>query len=139
MNMEDRDDAILYYEFKYKTIMEIVGVIVKVISFYLVVSIASIGYIFTKEININEQGYLLISGGIISILFVIVLISIFYGVMTGLRDVETTLKKINSTLFIDLGMDRYFFRGKLVSLIVMICAVLIAVTIGSGFLIKYIQ
>ena len=131
-----RDDAILYYDFKNKYITKATEIIIKAFSFYLIVTLAISGYIFTKDIKIVESNYFLVVGSVVSILFVIILLSISWGVLTGLRDIENTLRKINYRTFSSLGMNEFFFRGKMVGIIVAICCCLIIFSIGFGFLIK---
>ena len=113
----------IFHDFQLKTLTETVNFLLKLVAFYFALLAACVGYLFTvkldPEIKTEILNGILVSSGIFSI----IVVSLSWGVITGLADINKGMKAIGETEYNKMRLNHYFQRGQLVSLIVVISCV----------------
>lgn len=123
----DQDAAKLFYEFKYRTVMEAATKLTQfALLFFSISSLITAVTVFNdfEEKTSDLVFYCIL---ILVVTFSIIGVSIMYGVITGLMQIRETLKVVSELTYEKLNMDAYFKRG-----IRVLFAVSAASIVGTG-------
>lgn len=117
------------FEFQWKALTESVQLIFRGIGIYFFLLLAVIGAIYNSKISGTELQVAIGATLAVSALFAPMMLFIAWGVIMGLNDIETTLRKLHPTQFSATGMDKFFRRGRLAARVAMGCAIAILLVI----------
>lgn len=125
----DQQAAILFYEFKYKTVMEAASKLMQfaIIFFSIASAITALSVLNDFDAELKK----LISRCIFVIVavFSVIGFSIMFGVISGLVQIRNTLRLVSVSTYERLDMDAYFKRGIIVLVAVAASAVIGVVSI----------
>lgn len=126
----------IYYEFQWRSLVQTVELLTKGVTYYFTILAAIAGYIFTAKLLPEEQKPLIIVIVMVSVLLAVIIITMGYGVLRGISQMETTLAQYNAVAFVELSMPAYFKRAKMVGIVVAVCCMLILITIAGALAVK---
>lgn len=115
--------AKLFYEFKYKTVMEAATKLTQFSLIFFSVSTFITAISAFTSFDEKTRIVVLYSMSIMVVVFSIIGASIMYGVITGLIQIRDTLRSISLDTYNNLRMDDYFRRGIVVLFIVAITSI----------------
>ena len=92
------DDLKLIYDFKFNAIKESALAVYKGMSFYLAITAALVGYVFTQDVSAEIKSKAVIIGISISLLSLIACSTIVYGIVKGLKSISELIKINNEEL-----------------------------------------
>jgi hypothetical protein len=126
------------FEFQWKALTESVQLIFRGIGIYFFLILAVVGAIYNSKITGTELQVAIGATIAVSVLFAPMMLFIAWGVIKGLNDLESTLKKIHPAQFDAAGMDAFFSRGRLAARVAMGCAItILLIIIAAVALIQY--
>lgn len=108
----------MIHDFQLKSLIETVNFLLKLVTFYFALLAASVAYVFASIINTTIKEIILTGIFGASILFSIAIISLSYGVITGLTDLNKGMLIIGKVEYKKMNLTNYFKRGIRVSYIV---------------------
>lgn len=119
----DQEAAKLFYEFKYRTVMEAATKLTQfALIFFSISSLITAATVF-NDFDEKTRELVFYSVLILVTAFAIIGIAIMYGVVTGLIQIRETLKVVSATTYKRLDMDAYFARGIRVLIVVSFASV----------------
>ena len=114
----NQEAAKLFYEFKYRTVMEAATKLTQfALIFFSISSLITATTVFS-DFDEPTRNLVFYSTLILVTVFTIIGVSIMYGVIAGLMQIRETLKTVSNTTYEKLNMDAYFKRGITVLFIV---------------------
>jgi hypothetical protein len=119
-----RDNIFLRYVHKsqQKWLWELANALIKGTAFYFAITAALIGYALSKNLSIQLQRLVLISGIVISVLFLIAAGACIWGMFRSIASVKRTFKLLSSGVIEDDELQGYFSAAKKVLWIAVICS-----------------
>lgn len=126
----------IYYEFQWRSIVQTVELLTKGVTYYFTILAAIAGYVFTARLLPEEKKPLIIVSVTVSVLLAAIIITMGYGVLRGIGQMEATLAHYNAVAFVELSMPAYFKRAKIVGIVVAVCCMLILITIAGALAVK---
>lgn len=109
----------IFVEFKTRTLIETVNLLTKGTTLYLAMLGIFAGYLITQDISGEIRGILLIISLITSILIMISIAAVSWGIYRGMNNIENTLKNIHNDAFYRAKMHEYFRDGRVVFWIIL--------------------
>ena len=121
----------LLHEFQRHSLTETVNLVLKLVTVYFALLAGSLAYVFSSSIDIALKNLILTGLFISSCLFIVSILALGYGVITGLSDIKKGMEEIGKTEYKKMNMNEYFQRGKNVTYIVLFSCTGIILTIIS--------
>lgn len=121
----DVEAAKIFYEFKYKTIMEATAKLTQFAILFFSISSLVTGFTVFNSFDSQTKTLVMYCGIIIVAVFAIIGGAISFGVIMGLNQIRETLKSISLDTYETLQMDAYLWRGTIV-----VCVVCVACALG---------
>src|SRR5258705_4521990 len=91
----------IYYEFQWRSVVQTIELLTKGVTYYFTILAAIAGYVFTAKLLPKEQKPLIIVSVIVSVLFAVIIITMGYGVLRGISQMEATLAQYNAVAFVE--------------------------------------
>ena len=110
-DQSDQEAAKLFYEFKYRTVMEAATKLTQFSMIFISISSLITAVTVFNDFNDKTRDLVFYSVLILAAVFAIIGVSIMYGVITGLIQIRETLKTVSAVTYENLNMDAYFKRG----------------------------
>lgn len=107
----DLEAAKIFYEFKYRTVMEAATKLTQFALIFFSISSLITAVIAFNNFDDRTRDLVFYSIIILVTVFSVIGASIMYGVITGLLQIRETLISVSSTTYEKLHMDAYFKRG----------------------------
>jgi hypothetical protein len=119
----DLEVAKIFYEFKYRTVMEAATKLTQfALIFFSISSLVTVIAAF-NQFDDRTRALVFFSILIVVVVFIVIGTAIMYGVVTGLLQIRETLKSVSLVTYDNLCMDAYFKRGIRVLLIVSVASI----------------
>jgi hypothetical protein len=112
------DAAKLFYEFKYRTIMEAATKLTQFAVIFFSISSLITAVTVLNDFDPATRRLVFYCVLILVLAFAVIGAAIMYGVIAGLVQIRDTLKTVSAETYAALNMDAYFRRGIFVLLIV---------------------
>lgn len=125
----DVSAAKLFYEFKYRTVMEAATKLTQFALIFFSISSLITAVTVLNEFDEKTQELIFYCVLVLVIVFALIGISIMYGVIAGLVQIRATFREISLSTYMKLDMDSYFIRGIRVLAIVSAASILGLLTI----------
>ena len=129
-----RKSTEVFLDFQWKSLIQTVDVICKGVGFYFVVLLGAIGVIYQSKLGGLELRVATSAIVLISIAVSIGCGFLAWGVISGLYDVQKTLRSFNPEVFDEQGMNKYFMRARIAARAVMVSCLIVLIVIISSLL-----
>lgn len=123
-DQSDQEAAKLFYEFKYRTVMEAATKLTQFALIFFSISSLITAITVFNDFDDKTRDLVFYSVLILVAVFSVIGVSIMYGVITGLVQIRETLKSVSAVTYEKLNMDAYFKRGIRVLFIVSAASVI---------------
>lgn len=110
-DQSDQEAAKLFYEFKYRTVMEAATKLTQFALIFFSISSLITAVAVLNDFDDKTRDLVFYSVVILVAVFAVIGVSIMYGVITGLIQIRETLKTVSAVTYEKLNMDAYFKRG----------------------------
>ena len=135
--MHNRKSLEIFYEFQWRSLVQTVDLLSKTVTYYFAILAALVGYLFTAKLTHLDQQ--LISRVIfyVSGFFMLITISMSYGILRGIRDMKNSLIQYNPKIFQQADLHGYFRRGQIVGIVIVTSSLSILAIICAALAIKF--
>lgn len=133
----DRKALEVFYEFQWRSLVQTVDLLSKAVTYYFAILAALVSYLFSAKLTLLDQQLISQVIFFVSGFFMLISISLSYGVLRGISDMKNTLIRHNPKVFQQVELHRYFLRGRIVGSIVVLSSLSILVTICIALVLKF--
>jgi hypothetical protein len=129
---DDQEALRSHIEFMWQSLRETADLLLKASSFFLAIMAAILGYVVYRPLAPTVRATAFWVVGSTTLLFVVAVGSVAWGLYTGLHDLQAALERLSRSTFSNLGLGHYFRRARTVFWIVIAASLLVIAILVVG-------